>query len=227
MIWAACIVGAYLLGSIPFGLLLGLARGVDVRQHGSQNIGATNVGRVLGRPWGALCFLLDGLKGAVPVLAPGWMHGLLQRESAAIGAAELWLWLAVAAAAVSGHMWSLFLKFRGGKGVATGFGAMVAMWPVLTFPALGALAVWYGVLRVKHYMSLASMMGAASLPLWYLASIVPTGGGDDWQAEMIDRLAAGSPALIVTTLLALAVIYKHRANIGRIRRGEEARVQRP
>ncbi|MHC4711631.1 MAG: glycerol-3-phosphate acyltransferase [Planctomycetota bacterium] len=153
-VWIVCIVGAYLIGSIPFGVLIGRVRGVDILQHGSKNPGATNVARLLGRPLGAVCFVLDMGKGAGPVLVAGSIFNLLGRrpasldpEVAVLSQTEMWLWLAVACAAIAGHMCSPFLAFRGGKGVATGFGAMVAMWPVLTFPALGAIVVWYGVLR--------------------------------------------------------------------------------
>jgi glycerol-3-phosphate acyltransferase PlsY len=217
--WAACILGAYLVGSIPFGVLIGLAKGVDIRERGSRNIGATNVGRIFGRRLGLLCFGLDVAKGAVPVIAAGAITGVLDHAAEDLAAAQMWLWLAVAVAAVAGHMFSLFLRFRSGKGVATGFGGMVAMWPLLTFPALGAMVVWYLCLRVWKYVSLASMAAAVSLPLWYAISAVPNTGDDVGGA-----LLHASPPLVVTLALALVVLFKHRANIGRLRRGEEPRI---
>lgn len=231
MSWIACILGAYLVGSLPFGVLIGRWRGVDIRQHGSKNVGATNVGRLLGRRFGVLCFFLDFLKGAAPVFTAGWIHGLIWRDlraippdAMAITANEMWLWLFVAAAAVLGHMYSIFLRFGGGKGVATGFGAMFAMWPVLTFPAVGALVVWYFMLRMKRYMSLAAITAASSLPLWYLLQILPPDALDRPLAHTLTAIEAHWPPLPVTALLAAMVIYRHSSNIGRIMRGEEPRV---
>lgn len=219
-VWIICIAAAYLAGSIPFGVMLARARGVDIREHGSGNIGATNVGRVLGRRLGLVCFLLDVFKGAVPVLASGFATGVIGRPVEAVTAQQMWSWLAVGAAAVLGHMASIFIRFRGGKGVATGFGTMVAMWPLLTIPALAVLVVWYAVLRLTRYVAAASMTAAVCLPLAYLLSIIPNSGDDVW-----DRLRHGSPPLIVTVLLALLVVYRHRSNIGRIVRGEEPKVK--
>jgi len=137
---AAVIAAAYLIGSIPIGLLFASRRGVDIRKHGSGNIGATNVGRVLGRNWGWLCFVLDVLKGLLPVLGTGAWLGLLGEE-ARITPLSLLLWLAVGVTAILGHMFSIFIGFRGGKGVATGFGALLGIHPILTWPVLGAIAV--------------------------------------------------------------------------------------
>jgi glycerol-3-phosphate acyltransferase PlsY len=219
------IVGAYLIGSIPFGVLIGRVRGVDILQHGSKNPGATNVARLLGRPLGAVCFVLDMGKGAGPVLVAGSIFNLLGRrpasldpEVAVLSQTEMWLWLAVACAAIAGHMCSPFLAFRGGKGVATGFGAMVAMWPVLTFPALGAIVVWYGVLRLTRYVSLASILAAISLPVGYAVCVRDP-------AELMNHLMTAWPPLAVTALMAAVVVYKHRGNIARIRRGQEPQVR--
>jgi glycerol-3-phosphate acyltransferase PlsY len=223
--WLLCIVSAYLLGSIPCGVIIGHLKGVDIRQRGSRNIGATNVGRVLGRPLGLLCFVLDVLKGAAPVLAAGLLSGSLNRHAGELPISTMWLWQGVAAAAVLGHTASPWLGFRGGKGVATAFGAMLAMWPLMTFAALFALAVWYLVLRISGYMSVASMAGALSLPVGYLVSIVPREATAQPLPNTLEALGHGSPPLVVTGLLALLVVHRHRANIGRLRRGEEPRVQ--
>src|SRR5690349_4488530 len=107
--WALWVAIGYLSGSIPFGLLLGLWRGVDIRKAGSGNIGATNLGRVLGRKWGILCFVLDVLKGAVPVAAAGGAMGVLGRGD--LPAGQAWGWLAVAVAAVLGHVFPVWLGF--------------------------------------------------------------------------------------------------------------------
>jgi glycerol-3-phosphate acyltransferase PlsY len=217
--WFICIPGAYLIGSIPFGVLIGKVRGVDIRERGSKNIGATNVGRLLGRRLGMLCCTLDVLKGAIPVLAAGFACGVINREPAALSQSEMWLWLAVAAAAILGHMAPVFIGFAGGKGVATSFGAMIAMWPVLTLPAIGALVVWYGTLRLTRYVSASSMAGAVSLPLWYLFRCIPPSG-----ADVLAVIGHASPPLIATAALALLVLWRHRANIARLRRGQEPRV---
>lgn len=219
MLWALCILGGYLAGSIPFGLLIGRLRGIDIREHGSKNIGATNVGRVLGRPLGMVCFVLDVAKGAAPVLIAGVVNDTLARPAAELTQAQMWLWLTVAIAPVLGHVYSLFIGFKGGKGVATGFGALLAMWPLLTFPTLGALVVWYTALRLTKYVSVASMSAVVSLPIFALLAAAP---GD---LENIGAtLRHASPPIIVTAALALFVIIKHRGNIARLRRGEESRV---
>ncbi|MHC4416076.1 MAG: glycerol-3-phosphate 1-O-acyltransferase PlsY [Planctomycetota bacterium] len=220
-LWILSIAGAYVLGSIPFGVLIGRTRGLDIRQHGSRNIGATNVARVLGRRLGMLCFILDTAKGAVPVVVAGVVNDVFNRDPAAMQQREMWLWLAVACAAIVGHMFSLLIGFRGGKGVATGFGAMVAMWPVLTFAALAAMVVWYGVLRLTRYVSVASMLAAASLPIGYLISVLPRDALDMPLKHSLEQVVHASPPLIVTAVMALLVIYKHRSNIARLRRGEE------
>lgn len=218
-IWIAGILVSYVFGSIPFGVLLGAIRGVDIRAHGSKNIGATNVGRVLGKPLGILCFFLDFLKGAIPVATIGMITGVLGKPILAIEQTELWLWLAVAMASVLGHMFSIFLKLRGGKGVATGFGAMVAMWPVLTLPALGALVVWFAVIKIVRIMSVASMCGVVAVPIGFALTLIPPSGED-----IGPRLQHGVPGLIVTTALALLVIWRHRSNIKRLMSGDEPHV---
>ncbi len=226
------IAGSFAVGSIPFGVLIGRFKGVDIRNQGSKNIGATNVSRLLGRRLGFMCFALDVAKGVVPVLGAGWILGVLGRSPAvsgpgapALNQAEMWLWLGIACAAVLGHVFSPLLGFRGGKGVATAFGAAIAMWPILTIPALGSLVVWYGVLRLSHYVSLSSMVAAVSLPVGYALSVLPRDALDVPASHSLQQIAAASPPLLVTTAMAVLVIYKHRANIGRLRRGEEPKVR--
>jgi len=219
LLWLISILAAYLIGSIPFGVMLGKAKGIDIRAHGSKNIGATNVGRVLGRRLGVLCFVLDMMKGIIPVLAAGSACGVINVEPGEMSQGQMWLWLLVAAAVVTGHMASIFLGFAGGKGVATGFGAALAMWPLLTLPALGALVVWYAMMRLMRYVSLASMTAAVSLPAWYLLRCIPPSG-----ENIPGSIIHASPPLIVTAGLALLILWRHRANIARLRRGEEPRI---
>ncbi|MCH8343519.1 MAG: glycerol-3-phosphate 1-O-acyltransferase PlsY [Planctomycetes bacterium] len=223
--WLTCIVGGYLVGSIPFGVIIGRAKGIDIREHGSKNIGATNVTRVLGRRLGILCFFLDVSKGALPVVIGGVVNNVINRPAAMLHQQEMWLWLAVACAAIFGHMYSPFLKWRGGKGVATGFGAMAAMWPLLTPAALGAMIVWYGTLRLTKYVSVASMLAAASMPVGYLLSVLPNDALEMPLAHSLDAVVHGSPPVLVTTAMALLVVYKHRSNIARLRRGLEPKVR--
>lgn len=224
MAWTLFILIAFVAGSIPFGLFIGRMKGIDIREHGSKNIGATNVGRVLGRPYGALCFVLDAAKGAIPVLLAGQQAALLSmmwRDIQQITQQHMWLWMAVAIAAVLGHMFSPFVRFKGGKGVATGFGAFAAMAPLLTFPAFGAIVVWYATLRFTKYVSVASMTAAASMPVLYVLVLIPPDG-----REIGAAIAHGSPVLVVLVAVAALLVYKHRTNIVRLTRGEEPKVGR-
>ena len=220
--WLIAVGLAYLIGSIPFGVLIARSKGVDIRSVGSGNIGATNVGRTLGRQFGVICFVLDVLKGAAPVLAAGLTFGTLTERPGEIDVLEMGLWLGVAVAAVVGHMASIFLGFAGGKGVATGFGAILAMWPLLTVPALAALATWFLVMKTSRYVSVASMAAAASLPAWCIAWLAI------WSEESAGAaLSGGWPPIVALAALAGLIIWRHRGNIARLRRGEEAKVGEP
>ncbi|MEM1166664.1 MAG: glycerol-3-phosphate 1-O-acyltransferase PlsY [Planctomycetota bacterium] len=214
VVWGVAMMAAYLVGSIPFGLVLGRLKGVDIREHGSGNIGATNVRRVLGPTLGNVCFALDLLKGALPTVVAGVVLGPLLAEVLAPGAA--WAWLGVAVSTILGHVFPIYLRFKGGKGVATAFGSMLALWPFTTLPALGALGVWIGTVRVWRMVSLASCAAAVSLPV--LVALVTL---------VVFRQhppATAAPFVIVTAALAALVVYRHRSNIARIRAGTEAKV---
>ncbi len=216
--WLLWIVLAYLVGSIPFGVLIARSRGIDIRAHGSKNIGATNVGRVLGKRFGMTCFALDLAKGAGPVLGSGAAMNVLGVPVAELSTASLWCWLAVAAASIAGHLASIFLRFAGGKGVATSFGAMAAMWPVLTWPALAAMIAWLMTVKTTRYISLASIVAAVVLPLTLIVLVAMSGGG-----TMTARLLHAAPPILISAGLSSLVIFRHRANIGRLLRGEEPR----
>jgi acyl-phosphate glycerol 3-phosphate acyltransferase len=190
------LVAAYLLGAIPFGVVIAQARGVDITTAGSGNIGATNVGRVLGRTWGWVVFVLDFLKGALPPALAGW----LPTEVAGPGVA-----IAAGVAAFAGHLFPIYLRFKGGKGVATGAGAVVVLLPV---PAALAIGVWLAVVSVSRYVSLASMVAAGALVGTQLLLPVP------WSAERW-------PFTLFALLAAVVVIGKHRGNIQRLRAGTE------
>ncbi len=214
---AAAIPVAFLAGSIPCGLLIARARGVNIGEHGSGNIGATNVWRVLGRGPGLTCFLCDAFKGLVPTLGAGLAAGTLGRTS--LPAAHAWLWLAVAVAAILGHMFTPFAGFRGGKGVATGFGALLGIYPLLTGPALGALALWIGVAKLTRYVSVASIAAALALPAWLFLTV-------ETLSREPGRHAAALPFYVVVAFLAAVVTLKHRANIARLLQGRENRIGR-
>jgi len=201
--------GAYVVGSIPFGLLIGLAQGVDIRKHGSGNVGATNCGRVLGRKWGVLCLVLDMLKGLLPVLVAGWALGWLGCE--ALTADQAWRWLAVGFAAFVGHIYPVWLKFRGGKGVATGFGVILGIYPALTGPALAAVLTWMLLAWWTRYISVASMLAVALLPVFLAIRIAFKGGSR----------SGGIPFFVVTIALAALVVSRHHSNLSRLFRGEE------
>ncbi len=221
MSWFLLIIGGYLLGSIPFGVLIARARGVDIRSHGSGNIGATNVARVLGKRLGLLCFALDLSKGAIPVLVAGRVHGILGDWSTEIPAATSWLWLAVAFAALAGHMASIFLGFRGGKGVATAFGALLALWPTLGIPALIAFGGWLLMIALTRIVSLSSMVAAVLVPIATVLLLLaaPSPAGD----HLTDRMI---PPVAISIAIAAMVLWRHRANLRRMLGGNEPHVGR-
>jgi glycerol-3-phosphate acyltransferase PlsY len=212
LIWALWLVAAYLLGSVSFALMLGRLNGVDIRQHGSGNVGATNLGRALGKKWGVLCFFLDLGKGLVPVV--GYRLTLLAIGEDVSGSVEMLQWLAIGVAAVVGHVFPLFLKFKGGKGMATGMGALLGFWPVLSVPALAAFVVWFLVTKATAYVGLASVVAAAVLPVFVVGFAIALG----YDAQEI-AVCAG-----VSALLAALVIVRHRSNIKRLLDGTEGKV---
>lgn len=201
---AVLVLAAYLLGAVPFGLLIGLARGVDIRTQGSRNIGATNAGRVLGRRWGFLCLALDILKGLVPTLcATLLLRGGDWRHQAAT--------LLVALAAVLGHVFPVYLRFRGGKGVATTVGVALGIWPHYTAAMAAALAA-YAVARV---LTRTVSVGSLALAVVFPAAVYAYG-----RLAGLD-LAGYWPLQAVAVLLGLLIIARHRDNIRRLLRRAE------
>lgn len=215
MIFPLAIIGAYLLGSVPFGLLLTRAHGKDLRSIGSGNIGATNVARALGRKWAYVCFAFDVLKGVVPMLATLPLVRALSNQQEAGRVTLLWLWLAVGCAAILGHIFPIYLKFKGGKGVATSFGVALGLWPYFTFCALFAIAIWVVVVLLGRYVSLASMVASIAFPLVLIVSILLVPG---WDYENL------WPLLIVAWAIPLMVILRHRENIKRLIAGTENKI---
>ena len=203
---------AYLMGSIPFGLIVGRAKGIDPRTAGSGNIGATNVGRLLGGKYFALVFVLDMLKGLLPMLAAGVaLHWLASSRI------EYVLWLLVGFAAIAGHMFSVFLRLKGGKGVATGAGVALGLFPYYTIPAVVALLAFLGVFKASKIVSLASITGAVVFPVAYVSIGLILG----W-----DVVGTQLPLLIFALLLSGLIVYRHRSNIARLRAGTESRFEK-
>lgn len=209
------VVFAYLLGSVPFGLLIARSQGIDLRQVGSGNIGATNAARHVGKKWGILCFLLDVLKGLIPML----LVPVLEVVEENPGPGELTLWLGVGCAAVLGHVFPIYLKFKGGKGVATSLGIVLGLWPYYTLCGIGAFLVWAIVLFWKRYVSVASIAAAVSFPVFLTTALLAV---DSWP---VSRLW---PLQVIAVLMALLVVLRHRENLRRLAAGSESKVfQKP
>ena len=185
---------SYVMGSVPTGLWLGQRlRGIDIREHGSKNIGATNTLRVLGKRLGGAALFCDIAKGVIPVLLVSrlgtWEH----------------LPLACGVAASLGHSFSLFLKFKGGKGVATSAGVFGSL---AFYPFLIAVVVFFSVLGVTRMVSAGSILSAVALGI------------------AVFFFPLSMPVQVVTVIVAVLVVWKHRSNVGRILRGEESRLGR-
>jgi glycerol-3-phosphate acyltransferase PlsY len=211
IIFVIVIIGAYLLGSIPFGLIIAKAHGKDLRSIGSGNIGATNVARALGKKWAYVCFLLDVLKGLVPMLIAKRLSTQLQAEQALF----ICLWLTVGIAAILGHIFPPYLKFKGGKGVATSLGVALGLWPYYTVCAFVALGVWVIVVLTWRYVSLASIVASIAFAATLFLIVLLTPGWD-----FINLW----PLLIAATAIPLTVIIRHRENIKRLRAGTESKI---
>ena len=203
------IIASYLLGSIPFAMIIAKAHGKDLRKIGSGNIGATNLSRAVGKKWAYCCFILDTTKGLVPMLIAS------KTISSPPTTTELVLSLIVGFAAVTGHIFPIYIKFKGGKGVSTSFGVAIGFWPYYTVCALIAMACWISVVFIWRYISLASIIAAIAFPL-SLTTI--TIFNKTWQFDNL------WPLFIAAIAIPLMVIIKHRENITRIIKGQEHKV---
>jgi glycerol-3-phosphate acyltransferase PlsY len=222
-----CPVLAFLLGSIPFGLFIAKAKGIDIRQHGSGNIGATNVFRIVGKKYGLSCLLLDALKGFIPVvIAISLIHFEGMKNPMSITAlapyaqdfpmltAQIFQVLA-GLCAVLGHNYSPWVSFKGGKGIATSAGVLIALMPAAI---VILIAFWLLAFLVSRYVSLASIAAAAVLPLVTLWG--------SWFHGKIQNGTWNKPLFAFTVIIAVLVIWKHRSNIVRLRNGTENRFTR-
>lgn len=191
------LVAAYLIGGIPFGYLIGKSQGVDVRTVGSKNIGATNVFRTVGKKAGIVAFVCDVMKGLIPVLVTKWINTVE------------WLPLAVGIMTVVGHMLTPYMKFKGGKGVATAFGMLIGLIPGMVGVAFLLFAI---VFACSNYISLGSCSAAGFL---MVAIWLPILGGRGYH---------DIPLCILVTLICGFIIFKHRANIKRLIAGNENKI---
>lgn len=214
----------YGLGSLPTGYLVGRRYGLDIRKHGSGNIGATNVVRVLGKGPGYFVFFCDALKGWLAVygatllgllLSPAGPHlpAALGRAIPAIGPLALGVGIPAAIGCILGHNFPIWLRFRGGKGVATTIGVLLGLMP--SGIAVSAV-VWFASFRLFRYVSLASLLGALALPFtaWWVAPRLEGGG------------ALVNPLFWFSVAASAMIFWRHRGNVGRLMRGTEPRFER-
>ncbi|MFQ5410846.1 MAG: glycerol-3-phosphate 1-O-acyltransferase PlsY [Phycisphaerae bacterium] len=211
---ATGLLASYLIGGIPFGLIVARLKGVDIRRRGSGNLGATNVGRTLGRKWGVLVLTLDAAKGAITSLGAARLifpHAGVDTPHTTL---HSWIWLGTGVCCVLGNIAPIYLRFKGGKGVATTLGVILGIFPYLTIPALFAALIWAMVVKTTRYVSLASICAALSLPIGF-GICVPL---FHWP------LATHYPLLGLTLVVAVMVLIRHRSNMGRLRAGIENKI---
>jgi glycerol-3-phosphate acyltransferase PlsY len=185
-------------------------RTADLRTIGSGNIGATNLARAVGRKWSYFCFALDVLKGLAPVALVGAVGGVSDDPLL------LSLWLVVGIAAILGHVFPVYLRFKGGKGVATSFGVALGLWPYFTLCALVALVVWIAVVLIWHYVSLASISAAVAFPITLTLGILAVPA---WHSTSL------WPLIIAAIVIPILVIVRHRENLRRLAAGTESKVR--
>ena len=231
-------IAAYLVGSIPFGVLIARSKGIDIRQHGSGNVGATNVFRIVGKGFGVSCLLLDFLKGFLPVLlatnlfrvagvSPPLSFALISNSTEPFPADQQvyvhTLQVVTALAAIMGHNYSIFLKGGGGKGIATSAGVLVALLPTVF---LGALLVFGAAFYFTRYVSMGSILGAISIPVFtHLNDRLRHLDGDQTLPSYWESGSWNKPLMAFTVIAALLAIWRHRSNIQRILAGTEDRLE--
>jgi glycerol-3-phosphate acyltransferase PlsY len=209
------IIFGYFLGAVPFGYMIGKAHGKDLRLIGSGNIGATNASRALGKKWGILCFFLDVLKGLIPMLLVPLLKLMGSDLEPEKMPTRLFLWLLVGCAAVLGHIFPVYLKFKGGKGVATSLGIVLGLFPYYTYCGLAAFIVWLITLLVWQYVSLSSIIASLCFPVFLLICIFAV---ESWKFSQL------WPLLLMAILMAVLVVVRHTQNIKRLLEGSETKV---
>ncbi|MEX1117048.1 MAG: glycerol-3-phosphate 1-O-acyltransferase PlsY [Akkermansiaceae bacterium] len=222
-----CPLIAFLLGSIPFGLIIAKAKGINIREHGSGNIGATNVLRVIGKKYGISCLLLDALKGfsptviAISLIQFEGMKNPMSITALAPYAREFPMLTAqifqvvAGLCAILGHNYSPWVGFKGGKGIATSAGVLIAMMPAAI---VILIVVWGVIFLTTRYVSLASIVAAAALPLLTLWG--------SWFDGKVQNGTWNKPLFVFSLIIAVLAIWKHRSNIARLRDGTEHRFTR-
>jgi acyl phosphate:glycerol-3-phosphate acyltransferase len=205
------IIISYLVGSISFAWIIAKLHGVDLRAIGSGNLGATNLSRACGKKWAYICFVLDVLKGFAPAIAAKELLNISDSPSAAV----LAVWLTVGIAAILGHVFPFYLKFKGGKGVATSFGVALGIWPYYTIPSILVFILWAAIVLIWRYISLASVISAAVFPL---VMIIFTLTCNNWNFNIL------WPLILMAAILCSLVIFLHRDNIKRLLAGTEHKV---
>jgi glycerol-3-phosphate acyltransferase PlsY len=235
-----CPLIAFLLGSIPFGLIIAKAKGINIREHGSGNIGATNVLRVVGKKYGISCLILDLFKGFIPVVLainliqisgkPVTLFHVAALDGFALilPAADQFqaqlLHVITALLAVLGHNYSPWVNFRGGKGIATSAGVLLALMPAAI---VLLILVWLAVFLTSRYVSLASIVAAAALPIiTHLGARFHHLQNDPSQRTLWESGTWNKPLFTFSLVIAILAIWKHRQNIQRLRAGNEHRFTR-
>jgi len=200
---AVSVILAYLIGSIPVAYIFGrVLKNIDIREHGSGNMGATNAFRVLGKGPGTLVLILDIIKGIIPVTIIANLFGLGDALSLVI----------IAVAAVAGHNWTVFLGFKGGKGMATSLGVFIGLaiqFQVLRIILVWVVMTWLGIFLISGYVSLASIIAAVVFPVLMVMYLEPL------------------PLIVMSIVLCILIVFRHRSNIKRLARGQENRVNFP
>jgi len=198
------IIIGYILGSLPFSFWLGKMKGVDIRRVGSGNVGATNLARSVGAGWGTIAFILDLGKGLLAVVLAGYIFSLFEDNLTS----SAMLKIIGGIMSICGHNWSMWIKFKGGKGVATSAGVFLGLAPI---PLVLSLAVWLVVFAFFRYVSLASIISMISLPIWMLVGI----GGK-----------VALPIIVFSCIVTVLIIIRHRSNIRRLIQGRENRFKK-
>lgn len=234
-----CPLLAFLTGSIPFGLFIARMNGIDIRQHGSGNIGATNVLRVVGRKHGITCLFLDALKGFIPVVIAlnlvriegrmvmphlAFLDAFAMHLPASKQLLGQLVHVGTALCAVLGHNYSPWVGFKGGKGIATSGGVLIGLMP---FAVVLLIGVWLALFLVTRYVSVASMGAAVALPvLTHIGARFHHVNNDKSLPTLWEAGTWNKPLFVFTVLIAAMAVWKHRANIRRLMDGTENRFSR-
>ena len=208
--YSVIFISSYLFGAIPWAFIIGKLNGIDIRKCGSGNVGATNVTRTVGKYWGKLCFFCDLLKGVIPVIIVAKLAKIIYPNI--IEAHINYGCMLAGFSAISGHVWTIFLKFKGGKGVSTSAGVLLALAPA---PVLAGLICWIIIFKLSKMVSLASIIAAAFLPIIAITF--------NFTLKSHKFFLTSTPILTFLIIIAMIAIAKHHSNIKRILNGTESK----